>query len=107
MGCPAPSLDAVKSCLAPSEPVRENMRNKRSLAHPLYFIRYSGLLSKMGERVENWTDKAIEIYSRHRSMEGKRFPQHDVMASLNETVSLINKYMILITLVNIINKFML
>ena len=41
----------------------------------------------MGERVENWTDKAIELYSRHRSMEGNRFPQHEVMASLNETVS--------------------
>merc|ERR1712142_1371071 len=56
-----------------------------------------GLLSKMGERVENWTDKAIEIYSRHRSMEGKRFPQHDVMASLNETVQKMQHQLHLIT----------
>jgi len=56
-----------------------------------------GLLTKMGERVENWTDKAIEIYSRHRSMEGNRFPQHDVMGSLNEKVHKMQHQLHLIT----------
>lgn len=40
----------------------------------------------MSQIVENWTDKAIEVYTRHRSIEGKRFPQHEVMGSINEVV---------------------
>jgi hypothetical protein len=51
----------------------------------------------MDERVENWTDKAIELYSRHRTMEGNRFPQHDVMASLNEKVHKLQHQLQLIT----------
>jgi len=43
-------------------------------------------LEDMEQRLNNWTDNAIEIYSRHRSPTDQKHPQHNVMTDLNEKI---------------------
>ena len=40
----------------------------------------------MNELIQIWTDVAIDLYGRHRSMQGDKFPQHEVMSSIYDLV---------------------
>ena len=40
----------------------------------------------MNELIQIWTDVAIDLYGRHRSMQGDKFAQHEVMSSIYDLV---------------------
>ena len=41
---------------------------------------------KMNELTQNLTDTAIDVYSRHRSLTGEKFAQHEVMTGVYDQV---------------------
>ncbi|CAG5099408.1 Oidioi.mRNA.OKI2018_I69.XSR.g16513.t2.cds [Oikopleura dioica] len=43
-------------------------------------------LEDMEQRLNNWTDIAVEIYSRHRSPTDQKHAQHNIMTDLNEKI---------------------
>jgi len=43
-------------------------------------------ISKMNSLIQKWTDIAIELYSRHRTIKGDKFPQHEIMTTIYEIV---------------------
>jgi len=49
-------------------------------------LAYLDKLSKMNELIQIWTDVAIDLYGRHRSMQGDKFAQHEVMSSIYDLV---------------------
>jgi len=49
-------------------------------------IAYIDKLTKMNELIQSWTDVAIDLYSRHRTMQGEKFAQHDVMSTIYDLV---------------------